>query len=527
MSSPVTITTNNGQGEAKVAIIQVEDDAPLSAVRAQAQKEGIMSLNDLFNKGKFGTSLNKEEEENTLWTAFQNPQDKSVHVGLAAGKKFSVDDGLSEYQMKSIIQRCHIGYGFDPSGDLGPRYTHRPVIAPLSAPEFEFSYHDEGKEDVISTYSLRTSNYLKEGWVDADLAVKTPWDVDFGLDISHSQSFSQTTSKTHIYVAGRYSYGHAVVSLKPPVTQLEPHPDFKKAIDDALAMDDERERIEAVRGVLSYYGTMFPTAVEVGGMKQIVAESDLNEQTTESTVTNEMKLTLDSIFASTNFGFGQSKTETQTSKDWIKAGHWYTIGGDVEATDLNDWRKSLSYPNKWDVTRVMQVESVLSLFDKQTRGKIAHAALRAPLYLFRNVSQETPNGPTTGKHCLNTDSDPANIPFNPNSPYSLWGRIGTILTAPLDGAAPLYLLFDGNRYACTNQVQERQKFFTEGFSQQAVIGYVHTTQTAGDGRIPLHRLWNLTLSDNAYATDDKEIAALKAQGYNDEAAYFTCYVYPA
>ncbi|KAG8980970.1 hypothetical protein FRB90_007368, partial [Tulasnella sp. 427] len=102
----------------------------------------------------------------------------------------------------------------------------------------------------------------------------------------------------------------------------------------------------------------------------------------------------------------------------------------------------------------------------------ALAAIRAPLYLLRNRLPKVPEKPTIGKHCLNTDPDPAKIPFNSDLTYFVWNRIGTILTAPLDGAVPLYLCTDGNRYAFTYQAMERQGWFTgPNFDRQALIGY--------------------------------------------------------
>lgn len=66
--------------------------------------------------------------------------------------------------------------------------------------------------------------------------------------------------------------------MKNYLSQLKPHPEFEQAVMDALAISNEQERSEEVKRVLSWYGTMFVTSVELGGMKHSTVEKFLDEK---------------------------------------------------------------------------------------------------------------------------------------------------------------------------------------------------------------------------------------------------------
>lgn len=173
------------------------------------------------------------------------------------------------------FQKSRIGFGFDAAGEEGPKYTNRPVVAELSLDRIAFAYGDEGQQDIVTTYSSRSSSYLKAGWVDASLAAKTPW-VDVGVETSLSQSAAGSESQKHLYITGRYNFAHCTMSMKDYVSQLKPHPDFKERIMSALATPDELRRTREIKSVLAFYGSMFVTSVEVGGMKHSTTEKILD-----------------------------------------------------------------------------------------------------------------------------------------------------------------------------------------------------------------------------------------------------------
>ncbi|KAG8987365.1 hypothetical protein FRB90_003376 [Tulasnella sp. 427] len=470
MVPPINVTINDGTSESRQTTVQLSKTAPLSELRTLLQNQNIISNRDLFNEGDPVSTIPKDKEDSTLWTQAQSHVDKSVHVGVDANKEFSAKDGLPWSQKEAILNQPRargLGFGFDPSGDQGPKYTLQKVIQDLSLEEVQFKFDDEVNQDVVSTYSSRTSAHLDAGWVDANVAAKTPW-VDIGLGIS--------------------------------------------AINDPLAKDDNVKRTEAIEKVLRYFGIMFPSRVEMGGMKQLTFESDVTAEITAESLKKSMSLKLDSLFGLADIGVGAGKISAETQKeiDQVSASHIQTVGGDIQANNLDEWRKSLSNPLKWSITKVLEVQSVLTLFDKHIQDQIAHLVLKAPLYLFEGSTDPKPQdgqpAPTPQpKHTLGTGPNPTQIPFNSDSSWTNVQRLGTVLTGSLDGAVPLYYALNADQKQYVFTVDERDQFATEGFAKQGVFCFVHNT--AKEGTIRLNRLFKDAIKDYTYTTEEKSQAS--------------------
>ncbi|KAG9031257.1 hypothetical protein FS837_003021 [Tulasnella sp. UAMH 9824] len=477
-----------------------------------------MSAHGLFNPASSGFSLPKALEEGLTGADIQNSHDRSVHNDID-GQDGSPEEGLADSVKKFLLQKSHIGFGFDTAGDSGPRYTNRQIVADISLPRIAFTHGEEGDRNVATAYSSRSSAYLQAGWLDAGLAAKTPW-VDVAPQVSLSQTSASSESQKHLYITGRYSYAHCTVSMKDYISQLKPHPEFKHAVMNALAIPDELERSQEVKRVLSWYGSMFVTSVELGGMKHSTVEKILDEKTTESTVRNDMNAALGKKFGSAevegNVGGGTENKQTQTQHNEFDSLHFHTVGGAIEAPGFVKWRESLSNPRKWGVTRVLEVQSAISLFDKETRLQLALAVFKTPLYKFRNHA---------GRHTLSTNPDPSKLPVNSDGPWVNYGPIGRVLTAPLEGASPCYYIYNGTHHGFNIKMAERNGFVGEGgFWDMGIPFYVQPTKKPGT--VKLDRTWNPNFPhDNDWATTDEERANSKARGYGVDAGY-DCYIYP-
>lgn len=74
MSASLTITKHDGALDAQTVTVKVENNAKLSALRAFAEGQGLMSSRDLFNIANTSVSLRKASEERLLWTDIQDPE---------------------------------------------------------------------------------------------------------------------------------------------------------------------------------------------------------------------------------------------------------------------------------------------------------------------------------------------------------------------------------------------------------------------------------------------------------------------
>ncbi|KAG8954649.1 hypothetical protein FRC04_011082 [Tulasnella sp. 424] len=419
---------------------------------------------------------------------------------------------------KRLFHRSNIGFGFVSDGEDGPRYTDRPVIADVPLDRIAVVHKAECGQEIQTTYSGRGSNYLSAGWADAELAAKTPW---ADAQASHGKS----DNGNHIYVTGQYNFTYRKIFLKDSVSELRPHPEFRQAIANALAVQNDLQRSQEVRRVLNRYGTMFPTAVEMGGKKYSTIKVGLDGSTTESSVRREMSLTLGKSFGAAEAGANLGAGAEEISFGWIP---FYTVslgsflykGGAIEAATFTKWRESLESHHQWATIKVLEVESVLSLFDKETQSKIALAVAtkvvdppvpKIPLYQFRNEA---------GRHYLGTDPDASKIPVTGDGPWTNQGALGLVFKSPVDDAVPLYHLTSGQQHLyTTSDVEKRSQ---SNYSDRGIVCYILTREKPGT--IVINRMVNSSWGDNVHAKAN-EIDEQKRWGYRDEGVRW--YVYPS
>ncbi|KAG8906850.1 hypothetical protein FRC01_007877 [Tulasnella sp. 417] len=518
MLSSLTITKHSATAGPQTVSVKVDASATLSVLRATAQKENAISTGDIFLMGNSAINVPKDREERLTCADIQDPEDNSVHVNVE-GKALSHKHGLTESEKQFVFEKSRIGFGFDSAGEGGPKYTNRKVVAEIPLSRIGFAYSDEGVQDIVATDCSRKSAYLRAGWADASLAAKTPW-ADVGIRSSVTDTSLASQLQKRIYVTGRYSIARTTIYMKDYIDQLKPHPEFEKAVKDALAVPNEVDRTKAIQDVLKWYGSMFIVSVEVGGMKHSTLERILDEKTTESSVKAEMSVELNKQFGpaevEAKVGGGNENKQALRQESTSTSLQFYTVGGTIEAASFAKWKQSVSLPHTWGVTRVLEVRSVLSLFTKDIQSKIAHAAFETPLYQFMDLA---------GRHSLSTNPDPSKLCSVQGEKWTKIGIVGTVLTVPLDGAVPFYHLHDNLRHVFTNDLAERDKYISKGFRYEGIACYVHSTQQPRTVR--LNRVWwGAFFYDNAYSATEEEFKSQKQVGYGVD-DYFHCYIYSA
>ncbi|KAG8930221.1 hypothetical protein FRC01_003142 [Tulasnella sp. 417] len=422
----------------------------------------------------------------------------------AVRKEFTPQDGLTDSEKQFFLEKSRIGFGFNSDGDVGPKYTNRPVVADIPLSRIGFDYSNEAHRDIVTAYCSFSSAFLRAGWTNANLVAKTPW-VDGQIDTSFSDSSANSQLQKRVYVTGRHYYTHGKIYMKDYVARLEPHPEFEKAVMDALANPNEAERTQEIQDVLKWYGSMFVASVEVGGMKHSTIERTLDEKTTESSAKREMTLELTKQFGPAEVGAkvggGNENKQTLTQDNESDSVHFYTVGGAIEAPSLakspiGSHLVQKGHPNQdrpcglQDTALPVQELSRKALFEHRSR----------PSKLSANYGDQWAND----------------------------GSVGTVLTAPVDGsgAVPLYHAHDQIRHVFTNDLLERNNHTgSMGFRYDGIECYVHTTPKPGTVR--LNRTWRGPFFyDNAYSTTKEALELQKQSGYGVD-DYFNCYIYPA
>ncbi|KAG8895352.1 hypothetical protein FRC00_007586 [Tulasnella sp. 408] len=392
----------------------------------------------------------------------------------------SLEEDLADSVKKFLLQKAHIGFGFETTGD---------VVKNTPSDKFP-----------------RTSLFPES----------------LSLKARREMETSQLLTLPRLRLPSG-CYAHFTVSLKDYISQLKPHPEFKQVLMDALAISDGLERYQEVKRVLSWYGTMFVTSVELGGMKHSTVEKILDGKTTESTVRCNMNVAFGKKFGSAevegSVGPSKGANISRLKRNKMNSARCTSIPlveQSSKAPGFVKWRQSLSNPRKWGVTRVLEVQSAISLIDKDTRLRPALAVFKTPLYRFRNRA---------GRHTISSDPDPSKLPVNSDGPWVNYGPIGRVFASPLDGTIPCYHIYNVTRHGSNIKRAERNFCIGEdGFWDLGIAFYVHPTRKPGT--VQLYRTWNPNFPhDNDWAITEEELAYSKTHGYGPDNGY-DCSIYP-
>ncbi|KAJ1305809.1 hypothetical protein OPQ81_010538 [Rhizoctonia solani] len=109
--------------------------------------------------------------------------------------------------------------------------------------------------ETITTYSQREANYVHHGWSVGAVAVVSPWTIS-RVDATNRQNAGGTwvTRRT---LAQR-------LGVRVLLEDLTPVPEFKKAIEEALARPTIFEKLRAVYCALDRWGDVVPLEIEMG-----------------------------------------------------------------------------------------------------------------------------------------------------------------------------------------------------------------------------------------------------------------------
>lgn len=118
-------------------------------------------------------------------------------------------------------------------------------------------------------YTTRTSTYTKSGWTKKSFQGKLfSWRGRWEHREEHNSTTSITTSS--ISITGRSVFSKCILTLREGSDVL-PHPDFKSAVLEALACTDAATRATQLEDVFARFGHVYPTSVEMGGLKRITS----------------------------------------------------------------------------------------------------------------------------------------------------------------------------------------------------------------------------------------------------------------
>ena len=188
----------------------------------------------------------------------------------------------------------------------------------------------------------------------------------------------------------------------------------------------------------------------------------------------------------------------------------------------------------------MRIESVINLFDEETKAKILASVPGAvsELPIVEETSQipvvrkaEVPPynelrvplhrlySPRSGEHYYTTKAAELDKAVRVYG-YNYENLAAHILSSQVDDTVPLYRIRQGKRHLYTTNLAESIRASTDG-SAPGIVGYVHPTEQYGT--LPFFRLFNAKSGDRLFTTSIDEKYSLQKVGWQDEG--IACYVY--
>lgn len=161
----------------------------------------------------------------------------------------------------------------DASDPTGPKISGSSVINHIDISSVTFETTAGNEHEVIVSSSARAGAYAKCGWTTTCLSAEHPWTTENAT--AQKDSCPSTSDCSTAFVTGRYVYSTCQIKL---ASKPCPSPEFQKAVEYALNVEDSRRRSTELERVFHQFGHFYSTSVELGGMKQMTCTRQTSAQ---------------------------------------------------------------------------------------------------------------------------------------------------------------------------------------------------------------------------------------------------------
>ncbi|KDQ11959.1 hypothetical protein BOTBODRAFT_427142 [Botryobasidium botryosum FD-172 SS1] len=266
-------------------------------------------------------------------------------------------------QWVELIKNNNLLSGVRMDQAYGPTPSAYPLVkAPPSLDKFYTYRNPNAYIDSQTTYSMRDSKYISQGWAKASLSVGTPF-VSAAAEASYQQMSSKHTVGKKIFTTAKYKYGFVTIVMDPK--DMEPSDKFTTAIKEAVKRSSEDEKKEALKDVFKKFGHSFQTEVTLGGVLVSTESTTTTATMTEEKFEAELKAKLSgaagaglySASAAAAGGFSKDvmeKAMEQQQRLTITA----KGGNPLLSSAIGSWIPSVADYRTW---RIIDVRSAVSV----------------------------------------------------------------------------------------------------------------------------------------------------------------------
>jgi hypothetical protein len=167
-----------------------------------------------------------------------------------------------------------IGRAVSFADNAGGAFLYQVVEIDRASLDIEAKGFTEGS--TVVTTSKRNASYASASWKNIGFDVKTPFGLGGSFEYGDSDEYQKTKENSELWVTGHQRWLKAQLSLIP--TGLTPAPAFKKAVLDAVALDDIGECARRLREIFAEWGYHYLAAVSMGASKHLTAHNKVTSE---------------------------------------------------------------------------------------------------------------------------------------------------------------------------------------------------------------------------------------------------------
>ncbi|CAG8570147.1 9267_t:CDS:2 [Ambispora gerdemannii] len=277
-----------------------------------------------------------------------------------------------EPDWECIKEICKLEYGLD-FLEKGPKSAEKKAFDITRLDARKLVRPDSLDETVVCQTDF-DNICVKNLLVKSEVTANLPWLSSISATLGGS-SVKETENRTSIGNSVTFWTSKVIkATVLYSKSEVKPTEEFIKAVDDALASDNQRKNLEKVA---KEYGPLWCKKLGIGGriLSKESKEKNLNEynNSRETKASGKLKAT---GYVEIDGEVGKSQ-QTKQMNSFVNEYSFFRMFGGLEEryheSGMPGWINSLNDHKKWAVAEYTEINSIFDILDQERRSKVAEA----------------------------------------------------------------------------------------------------------------------------------------------------------
>ena len=283
------------------------------------------------------------------------------------------DPMLLDYvQWQYLIDKNNLLSGININEDIPRRSWLQLSTLKNNIPKF--MYWDVPTINASSTYSERSSNYVRSKFYHGEANISHPF-ASASVEGERTERKMKQRETKNLYMIGKSDFPRVLVRLTKDDIVLSG--DFLEAVDEALSFYPQRMKAcyNKLKNVFNMYGHVWPTEILLGGQLQVTQTKEVTGNFDSGSEENSLKIAIAGkvkmVSGSAGVSLSSAQATNTKSVDELQNKNFTAYGGNtLLAQDSSSWIPSLGSYKSWSVIEMSKIIPAYKLLDKNRASKI-------------------------------------------------------------------------------------------------------------------------------------------------------------